>query len=500
MAKTVRPFLLLPLCLLLGWAFDFLFWGKSIGVSFPIFVILLLAAGFWMAARAGLRPAGKTVWLLVPIVLLASVSAFRMEPFTVFTSRVVTILLLGLFSLSFLGGQWTQYGFLDYFAKLLGLLPLGLGTWMESRPEPSKKSGNPAWWRVAPVLRGALLALPLLLILAFLLSSADPFFGQWMGSVFGDFANLPEYILRGLIILVIGYALVAAYMFAFNRSKKQTLIGASAPLVSIGLGWTEAITVLAAINLLFGAFVVIQFRYFFGGLANVIEGPTGFTFAEYARRGFGELVLVAIIALGLFVILSAITGRAKDAQQGWFSGLGIALFALVSVILVSAFERLYLLEEAYGFTRLRTYPHVFMVWLGILLLAIVILEALGRQRAFALSSLLAMVGFTATLPIVNVDAFIARVNLERAATGQPLDGQYLASLSSDAVPTLVAQYRSEPLAGLDMVLACYREMQPEASAHWQSWNLSASKASGQLQGISVPSAASEDCQAPFFTD
>jgi hypothetical protein len=158
------------------------------------------------------------------------------------------------------------------------------------------------------------------------------------------------------------------------------------------------------------------------------------------------------------------------------------------------------LEEAYGFTRLRTYPHVFMVWLGILLLVIVILEASGRQRAFALATMLAIVGFTATLTLVNVDALIARINLERAAAGQPLDAQYLASLSSDAVPTLVAQHRSEPLTGLDVALACYLELQPEASAHWQSWNLSTSKASEVLQGILVPSVDSENCHASFFMD
>jgi hypothetical protein len=44
--------------------------------------------------------------------------------------------------------------------------------------------------------------------------------------------------------------------------------------------------VLSSVVVLFSAFVIIQFQYFFGGAANIsIEG---YTYAEYARRGFGE--------------------------------------------------------------------------------------------------------------------------------------------------------------------------------------------------------------------
>lgn len=498
MAKIVRPILVLPICLILGWLSDLLFWGKPVGISFPIFVFLLLVGGFWMARRAGLKPSRTTLWLLVPILFLASVSALRAEPFTIFTTRLVTVLLLGLFSLSFLSAEWTRYGFIDYVAKLLGLVPLGLGSWIESRPKQLAKARNSFWSRTAPILRGLLFALPLLLFLGFLLSSADPYFGDWMGSLFVDFQNLPEYIVRLLIVLLVAYILLAAYMFAFNRSRKQKLIGANGAAISIGLGWGEAITVLSAVIVLFAAFVAIQFRYFFGGLANVVQGPAGFTFAEYARRGFGELVVVAVTALGLFIILSAITKRTKGSQQSWFSGLGITLFALVAVILASAFERLLLLEEAYGFTRLRTYPHVFMVWLGILLLAVVLLEAFGRQRAFALATMLAIVGFTATLPILNVDAFIASTNIQRATLRQPLDAQYLASLSSDAIPVMLANYEDEPTSNLQNALACYKKLNTQATKAWQGWNLSAVLADQQLEGVTITSPETLDCPLRSF--
>ena len=95
------------------------------------------------------------------------------------------------------------------------------------------------------------------------------------------------------------------------------------------------------------------------------------------------------------------------------------------MILVSAFQRLQLYEGAYGFSRLRTYTHVFMIWIGVLLAAIVVLEVLKKSRMFALAVVLAAFGFGITLNIMNVDGFIAQQNIARSVGGSELDVTYL---------------------------------------------------------------------------
>jgi hypothetical protein len=115
------------------------------------------------------------------------------------------------------------------------------------------------------------------------------------------------------------------------------------------------------------------------------------------------------------------------------------------VILVSAFQRLQLYEGAYGFSRLRTYTHVFMVWIGVLLAAIVVLEILKKSRMFALAVVLAAFGFGITLNIMNVDGFIARQNIARAVSGSDVDVAYLVSLSNDAIPELSNQFQNQVL-------------------------------------------------------
>jgi hypothetical protein len=497
MARLVRPQHLFLISLVLGWIFDFLFWGKMVGISLPIFTVLIVGAGLWWADRAGLKPSPRALLLLVPIAFFSLVPVFRLEPFTRFTSMVMLIVLLALFALSFLGGQWTRYGYLDYVAKILGLVPNGLVLLRQPVTKtPKKKPTGFTWRSLLPVLRGLLFALPLLWFLAILLASADPAFEEWLNSVFSfiQIENAVEYMARGFIVLILAYVTAAAYLFAFNRSRKQELIGEEKPIVPFMLGFGEAATMLVAVNVLFLAFVVFQFNYFFGGVTNIISTETGFVYSEYAVRGFWELVVVSMTSLGFFIVLSAVSKRETISRQRWFSGFGITLFALVAVILASAFERLFLYERVFGFTPIRTYTHIFMVWLGILLLAVVVLEALKRQRAFAFATLLAAMAFFTTLAVMNVDALIVHSNVGLLREGQlagsegiggvreiwSFDFAYLSQLSDDAVPALLTEYqRSAEDGDLDLAekvaaaLSChFYGVEKETPQTWQSLNVS----------------------------
>ena len=107
----------------------------------------------------------------------------------------------------------------------------------------------------------------------------------------------------------------------------------------------------------FALFAVVQFQYFFGGQTNI--GVQGYTYAEYARRGFGELVTVAFFSLLLFLSLSAVVKRQNQTQRWVFSGLGLGMVALVGVMLSLGFpalgalrSRVWLLAPAGLHTRL----------------------------------------------------------------------------------------------------------------------------------------------------
>ena len=454
--------------LALGWLFDLLFWGHEPGgISFAIYALITLLAGFLLLSREDIRPNGKAL-ILVPFILIFAVFTFlRREPLTAFLSHLLTLVLMSGLVVSYRGGRWMEYSLADYFARgfdLLasafvraGIFSAEVRRMKQATAASGGKSPSPAW----PVVRGILVAIPVVAFFAALLSSADLVFAQHLDDFIALFRleKLPEYIFRAIYIALLAYVLAGVYLHAATRSSDEKLLGLEKPLVPRFFGFTEAAIVLGSVILLFGVFVAIQFGYFFGGQANIrLEG---FTYAEYARRGFGELVAVAFFSLLLFLGLSAVVKRETGAQQKIFSGLGMALTLLVGVMLVSAFQRLVLYETAYGFTRLRTYTHVFIAWLALLLAAVAVFDVLQRQRLFALAALLTSVGFALSLALLDVDSFIVRQNIQRFEQGETLDIGYLASLSADAVPGMVNLYQAPDVEQatrerLGAALACYQ--------------------------------------------
>ena len=485
--------------LVLGWSFDFLFWEHIPGINFAIFVVLCLGGGFLVLGMEGLKPAWKAFLLVVPILFFAAVTFNRQEPLTVFLAVVFVLLMMGTLSVTVLGGRWLLYSLSDYVARTFQLIGSMIARPIiflvekqaapaEVDPAGRKAASRLAWKRLGAVLGGLLLALPVVAIFASLLASADLIFADRLGDFIDLFRleRLPEYILRGFLIAVIAYLLAGSILHAVQKSRDEKLLGLDKPLVPPFLGFTQAAIVLGAVVALFAVFVTIQFQYFFGGQANI--NLEGYTYAEYARRGFGELVAVAFFSLVLFLGLSGIVRREGRAQRGAFSGLGIAMVTLIGVMLVSAFQRLLLYEAAYGFSRLRAYTHVFMIWLGIVLAVVVVLDLLHRERQVALSVLLASIGFAASLALLNVDGFIVRQNVAR--TGE-LDVAYLVSLSDDAVPALGDAYRDPDLSrgrreAVGAALVCMRDgVLEDDEQDWQSFHLSNWRAEQALQSLDL---------------
>jgi hypothetical protein len=232
---------------------------------------------------------------------------------------------------------------------------------------------------------------------------------------------------------------------------------------------------MGAINVLYFSFVSIQFRYFFGGEKNI--NLDGYTYAEYARRGFGELLTVAFFTLFIIMVLSSITKRESKGSKTTFSVLTAAMTIFIGVILVSSLQRLALYESAYGFSRLRTYSHLCILWIGVLFLAILALEITQQHRYFTLASLGAVAGFVLTMNLVNVDSFIVNQNIQRLEVEEAaLDTHFLHTLSDDSIPTLIDNWDNPFLSSLEQqeiaaILACRAYLFEEVERKWQGFTL-----------------------------
>jgi hypothetical protein len=397
------------------------------------------------------------------------------------------------------------YTIADYVAKFLNLfgsiLARPLTFVSDVRKGQTEAGVQPSKRNIWPVVRGIVIALPIIAIFASLLASADVIFGQRLGDFIDWFNidNLPELIFRLVYIVVIGYALAGVILHAATESKDDKLASEEKPIIPPFLGYIESTIVLGSVVTLFAAFVVIQFQYFFGGTTNI--HIDGYTYAEYARQGFGELVTVAFFALLMLLTLTAVTKRETETQRRIYSGLGVTLVTFLLVMLVSAYQRLGLYEAAYGFSRLRTYTHVFLIWIGLLLVVTIVLEILRKERMFMFAALVASFGFAISLPVLNVDAFIVNQNIQREISdpskGQitqggraDLDAQYFLDLSDDAVPALVKAYQTPSLpdsvrekVGASLACVNYEREQDDRKLSWKSFHLARFNADQALASI-----------------
>ena len=481
-------------------SFDVLFWGHAPGIGFFLFVVVCLAAGVISAALSGVMPNWKSVMLIPAVLASAAITFLRVEPFTVLCGGALALGLLAILAYTYRGGNWPFYGMVDH---LIAVFKLAASAALHPALLPAEKkpvdSGASGWRRWLPsVLRGLVLALPVVLVFAALLSAADPVFERAMNYLF-DIERLPEYLFRAAYILIGMYLLAGVFLHALLSSREEWLSRPENQRIKPFIGFVEAAVVLGSVCLLFTVFVVIQFRYFFGGVENITA--EGFTYSEYARRGFGELVAVAFFSLVLFLGFGSLTRREDPARRRIYSGIGLFLVALVVVILVSSFRRLTLYEDAYGFSGLRLYTHVFIIWLGILLVAVAALELFGRIRWFSAAAISVAFGFTLTLAVLNVDASIVRLNGLRSigfrteggareTVEEDLDTEYFDQLSADAVPELLALYETSALpadrdrigAGLSCRLARMERNHDDA---WQSYLWPVEEALRLLRASSV---------------
>jgi len=483
----------------LGWVLDFLFWKQGLGVNFAIYAVACLGGGLLVMQRTRQRIAASEVWL-APLILIFAVSTFvRAEPLTLFLSVLLTLLLMAMLAATYLGGGWLRFDLLDHAAAfwrlVRSMLVRPLGFLGEIRSQEARQGGKSARTGPWPVVRGILIALPILIVFAALLGSADAVFGSELQAFLQVFQlqRLPEFVFRLAFMAVAAYALIGVYLHAGSGSTNGDLATDRKPRIPQFLGFVEAGIVLGSVAALFSAFVVIQFQYFFGGQANI--SVQGYTYAEYARRGFGELLAVAFFSLLMIMAFGTVSRRETRMQQSLFSALSVMIVALVSVMLVSAFQRLSLYEMAYGFSRLRAYVHVSLIWIGLLLAAVVVLQLLHRERLFAAAALISVLGFALSLSVLNVDGFIVRQNVNRAVRGEGLDVPYLVSLSTDSVPVLQAIFESPSYPGLTRdavgaVLGCRQHVHAlRLDVDWRSFTISASWAGNAMGALRTQLAA-----------
>jgi hypothetical protein len=314
--------------------------------------------------------------------------------------------------------------------------------------------------RLVSVARGVAISLPVLGLFGGLFFAADSVFAGYVSAAVPSVGNPLTHV---VLIALVGWLAAGLLRDLLARREDDRAVSADALLrrrLRLPLGATEVVIALAALDLLFLAFVAVQAGYLFGGEA-VVDSDTHLTYAQYARHGFFELVVVSVLVLPTLLAANALAARRSVRL------LSAALVLLELVVAASALQRLRVYEERYGLTELRIYAVGIVVWLVCVFAWSALTILRGEVRRFAVGAVIAGFAATAALNIVNPDALIARTNLSRPN----VDVAYLARLSDDAVPTLTRNAASLSPAQRQHLIALLRARRPIRDG-WLSFNVS----------------------------
>ncbi|MGD2134873.1 MAG: DUF4173 domain-containing protein [Gemmatimonadales bacterium] len=453
----------------LGFAGDHVFRASPWGLSVAVWLVALVAFTAALVHERDRRLTRAFTALLSLAVFFAGCVAWRDAPMLAVWNVLGTLLCLALAGLAASHAHLPSTPLAVYVRQpVRTALNVVLG--------PVALAQDGVDWRamldarrfstVGAIGLGLVVSTPLVLVFGGLLGSADPVFERFLHSLV-DW-NVSRILGHLALFGVAGWLAAGLIRSVLARPATQTR---RLPW-DIPFGLIELAIPLGLLAALFLAFDVVQVRYLFGG-DDLIRSTVGLTYAEYARRGFFELVAVSVLMLP--VLLSADWCAAhRDARtRRVVRALTIVLLALVGLIMTSAMLRMRLYVEVYGLSLDRIYASAVMMWIAATLLWFALTVLRARRDRFGFGTIVAGLAVLVGLNLANPDALVARVNIERAAAGVQLDVAYLGTLSADATPTLLGA-----LDRLDGGVACavFEHLQrnrmhwSRSNDDWRSWN------------------------------
>ena len=462
----------------LGVAGDLLLRDVEWGLGMAIYGLVIAAVSAYLY-RHRISDFGKgVVWLIPPALLFASLFALRDSGALKLLNTTCLFLVVGILALRVRTGNITVATLVDYPCRLLERWVYFLSDFVHLATLEGKWStvGREGVGKnLTSVIRGLLIAAPLLAIFAALFASSDAVFKHLASQAFSlDLTELFSHLfITGICVWMVGGFLRRLFLAAdvppvHGPSKEGTK-----------LGLTEIVIVFGTLNALFLSFVAIQFRYLFGG-DSLVQKTARLSYAEYAHQGFFELLTVAILGLGVLIGARSLVRTHEHRDWRVFASLAITLVTLIFVVMASAATRMQLYVQAYGITTERLYASAILLWVTLLFCGFCATSLRRKPDRFAFGGVGSFLVIAFALNVINPDGLIVRVNTTRTAA--KVDASYLGSLSADAVPELVrAIPQLNPAAKENLKSAIEIRRKELAGSDWRSWSLSQTEASRALK-------------------
>ncbi|MEQ4723841.1 DUF4153 domain-containing protein [Nonomuraea sp. B19D2] len=393
---------------------------------------------------------------------------------------LVAILLVAGAGLGALAVSGAGAGWLGVIRGGVSVLLAALGPVAWFLAEPFKKKSPKR--RVMPTLAALGITAVLLLVFGLLFASADAVFASFLERL----TTAPDWADSAPLRIVL-FVLFAVLLGAVVLVALRPVVDPVGPDTKFKVSRSVWMVPLTAVNLLFALFVAVQITALFGGNTWVLK-TSGLTYAEYARQGFFQLVVVSVFVLGIVAVARGLLKLERRERLLLAALLGM-LCGLTMVVLASAMHRMNLYTDAYGLSRLRLSVQATVWWLVALFALVLVAGAvrlLGRGSGWLPRTVVLVTGLgLGAFAIVNPDLQVARTQVEvRGVT--KMDSDYLGDLGAEAVPALDKLPEPQRSCVLADVVAANGLARADP---WNGWNLDRARARDVLAARPIDKSA-----------
>ena len=424
--------------ILYGILYVFCMYKNDAGITFPLLVAGTIGYVVFVLRKLEMK-LKKESWFYIISMMLLGISTFCTADWRIIFFNKTGVFLLTLAMVLGIVYDTSKWNLGKYLGTICKVCVMSIG-------EVCKPFSDAVWYcknrlgqkhsKYLYLLIGVGITIPVVGIVFSLLTSADAVFRDkaeqvLAGLSMGDFCGMA---LMFLFVTAASYCVVA-YLSKKEIKEEITDSRKWEPLIGIPLA--------SVLSLLYLVFSGIQIVYLFMGNMQL---PEGYTYAEYAREGFFQLLAVSIINL-VIVLIGLYYFKPNRVLKAVLAIMSLCTFIMIA----SSAMRMVIYIQYYYLTFLR----ILVLWsLAVLTLIFAGVIAYIVKERFPLFrySLVVFTCFYIGLSFSHPDYWIAKVNLASTSETRSSffksnvlyeDYDFLSGLNADAAPVLVEWIKEE---------------------------------------------------------
>jgi len=409
----------------------FFMYKNDAGIAYPLFVIASLVFLHFCFKKLEMKWKKESIFYMASMMLLSISTCCTDDAGIIFFNKIGVFLL----TISLLLGTFydtKKWNLGKYVCAIVKVCIMAVG-------EVPRPFVDAIWYcknkldkkncKYLYVLLGVGIAIPVFVVVFLLLMSADVVFRNMADNLlsvlnFGDIC---------VIVFLLAFMFLATYSiltYLCRRTIKEEVVDSRKwePMI--------AIPVASILSVLYVVFSGIQIVYLFIGNMQL---PAEYTYAEYAREGFFQLLAVSIINL-IIVLMGLYFFKPSKGLKIVLTIMSLCTFVMIA----SSALRMIIYIQYYYLTSLRILVLWSLVVLTLIFVGVVVYIIRERFPLFRYS-MIVVTSLYICLSFSHPDYWIAKINLASTQEsrndffkGEPYsDYVYLSSLSADAAPVMV---------------------------------------------------------------